>query len=150
MANVHYQQCARSSAHVQQFKFYHSFPRPTYSDPRPRLPSQSAQLGTFSFGHKIHLELARGLACTSHVRPPPPRDEGAHVLFSRPLKGASQVLLSPRVDFSSTLVNVRGRHIVLIPIFFSSCCPVPAVETCPRFIRCSSIMLCFFIVYDRP
>ncbi len=80
-ANVHYQQRARSSAHVQQFKFYHCFPRPTYSDPCPRLPSQSAQLGTSSLGHKRHLEVARGLACTSHV--PPPRAMRGRTCYSQ-------------------------------------------------------------------
>ncbi len=101
-----------------------------------------------SLGHKRYLELARGLTYTLHAAPPP-RDEGVNVLVSRPLKGTSS-----EVNISSLLVNVRGRHIVLVPIFFSKCflvqtqflaVLVPAVKARPRCIRCSSVMLLVFV-----
>ncbi len=62
------------------------------SDTHPKLPSQS-------LGRTYALSRA-SLAFHAHCTFAPPRGEGTYVLFSGPLKGASQVLLSPMLIHS--------------------------------------------------
>jgi hypothetical protein len=84
---VHSNQRAGSSAHIQQFCSVFHVP---CSDSRPKLPSQS-------LGRPYMYALSRASAWPfmHGARSPCPRNEGTYILFSRPLKGASQVFLSP-------------------------------------------------------
>jgi|LakMenE18May11ns_1017448.scaffolds.fasta_scaffold9655040_2 hypothetical protein len=104
-----------SFRHVQQFK-YHLLPRARSKSSRPKL------LLSDSLGHTCYLELARGTTYTLHVSPP--RDGGPRavpvVLKGPPMSFyhlVSYILSWQGQVFFSTLVNFRGRHVVLCPSF---------------------------------